>query len=704
MSRAQYMREYRKDHPAYRDQEAARERGRGPRKRDRTRRYEPRDLQPFAGVDGEGATWPGQRHRYVLLRCGPEVITDNGGLRTVDLLEWLVHLPTDYLWTSFFFDYDVTMILRGVPWSRLQTWKPGGNLWFKDYFITYMPKTEFAVSKRMPDPTWTPDSTKPKTMIVPGTSRFAVYDSQKLFQTSFVKAITQWQAGTQEVRDKIAYGKLHLRVDATDLSDDLAEYNRLECETHAEMMEKVREAALDLDLKPTRWTSPGQLAQAMFRKHDVPRAVTFETRWGSVIKKIGEAAYHSGRFEGIWYGPVPGPCINGDLKSAYPWAMRDMWCPKHASWEHRSPGASEQGFVYAQITHDNIRDGGPFVCALPHRSPDGSICYPTECSGWYWNFEVEQAREQCGMHVTIWDGWTLVPGCEHKPTAFMQEMFDERVRLGSSDRGMVLKLGMNSGYGKFAQTVGTPAYSHHVIASWITARTRTEMMRMIHSLTCERGLQCGSTIVMLATDGIYSRGDYWPAPSSSLLGGWETEILPGGMFVVQSGVYFKNGLQAAIASRDSDREVKGGRTRGTPLSILVQNAERLGEAWHALIDDPESEDATIKFPYTRFIGLREALHRGHPRMLGNWQEIGGDDGKEITFSWHIKRDVVPLPAEGLDRYGCRQTAPRTLRPGYEDSVPYGKAIPWRDNPVLADKDLDDTPEEWPVLFNLEDLQ
>jgi hypothetical protein len=89
-------------------------------------------------------------------------------------------------------------------------------------------------------------------------------------------------------------------------------------------------------------------------------------------------------------------------------------------------------------------------------------------------------------------------------------------------------------------------------------------------------------------------------------------------------------------------------------------------------------------------------------MLGNWQMIGGEDGRKITFSWHIKRDVFPLPA--FDKYGPRQTAPRCLRPGFETSVPYGKAIPMRSDHPVVDNDRDDTPEEYPKLFDLSDLE
>src|SRR6266487_3962473 len=87
------------------------------RKKDRHR--ERQTLRPFAGVDGEGGNVWG-RHEYMLLRAGRRVITNPAGLGWRECLGFLADLPRDAIYVSFFFDYDVTKMLQGLPEQRLR--------------------------------------------------------------------------------------------------------------------------------------------------------------------------------------------------------------------------------------------------------------------------------------------------------------------------------------------------------------------------------------------------------------------------------------------------------------------------------------------------------------------------------------------------------------------------------------------------------
>jgi hypothetical protein len=150
------------------------------------------------------------------------------------------------------------------------------------------------------------------------------------------------------------------------------------------------------------------------------------------------------------------------------------------------------------------------------------------------------------------------------------DLFRQRIALGKSDRGRVLKLALSSVYGKLAQTVGRPRYASRIWAGMITSGTRAQLLRLI----CQHS--CRKNVIALATDGLYSTEalDLPPAPlAPDTLGAWECEP-HGPMVFVRPGIYW--------SERDDTIRARGlgRRTLDAQRSAVLGAIER-GE-WRAL--------------------------------------------------------------------------------------------------------------------------
>jgi hypothetical protein len=105
---------------------------------------------------------------------------------------------------------------------------------------------------------------------------------------------------------------------------------------------------------------------------------------------------------------------------------------------------------------------------------------------------------------------------------------------------MMIKLGLNSLYGKTAQQIGArdnedgeiepPPFFQMEWAGWVTAGCRAKLM--------QAAIQNPTAIIAMATDGIYSTEplDLW-CPSEKILGAWEF-TKHAGITMVMPGVYW----------------------------------------------------------------------------------------------------------------------------------------------------------------------
>ena len=246
---------------------------------------------------------------------------------------------------------------------------------------------------------------------------------------------------------------------------------------------------------------------------------------------------------------------------------------------------------------------------LPYRNGDGSIMFPSHAQGCYMRDDVLAAfewRDVLGHHGLYRDGGLIdvkealffEPGePDARPFAWVRELFDYRAALVKTDandvRAIVIKLMLNSIYGKFAQGVGNPGSPPRFASPWmaaaITAGTRRKLLRA--SLTAPKA------IVSLMTDGIVAEKMLpiaTSAPGVKELGEWEAAKVheSGGVFV-QSGFYYltkpktrgfkaaKAGIRPSLATNVSPRSCSktfplAGKTGSRLMSSTIA-IHRLGE-------------------------------------------------------------------------------------------------------------------------------
>jgi hypothetical protein len=218
---------------------------------------------------------------------------------------------------------------------------------------------------------------------------------------------------------------------------------------------------------------------------------------------------------------------------------------------------------------------------FPFRTWYGAIMFPANVKGVYmrdeviggfkWFDEFERQGRLCdrrihpgGPEIRVTEAMFFVPATDEKPFAFVQELFDLRASIMAEKeddaRAVILKLAINSIYGKLAQSVGRrgdpPAFASPWMAAAITAGTRRKLI--------EAALTAPDSVICFNVDGIVSMKllDVFVPPSKTL-GHWEHEQAIGGVFV-QSGVY------AVIKDRTKgDKGVKIASRGFSPQNIGV---------------------------------------------------------------------------------------------------------------------------------------
>lgn len=629
---------------------------------------------PFAGVDGEGGNLYCPKchgtgylnfftdeltvdcprclalrtsHEYLLLRAGDHVLETGKPLRAAECLDFLSQLPHDREYVSFFFDYDVAMILRELPEERLKrllapelrTGKWGQlPVEWGNYELDYRPHAEFKV-RRLDSPRWA-----------------TISDVGTFFQCSFVKALTEWGIATPEQLTDIQSGK-GKRSGFVELDEETRQYNGLECELLAALLEKFRNACAEIGYIPRQWQGPGRMAATVLARHGIPKGR--DLPFTNDFWARANAAYYGGRFETTAVGPVQGPIYQYDINSAYPAAMLQLPCLVHGEWRRGSKlPAFHEDYYLARIKYRSPQTD--MLGMFPHRTSEGNILFPLTGHGWYWSPEIEAARRH-GIGISYSEVWTYKRACHCKPFSFVNYLYQERMKLGKTEKGRVLKLAMNSLYGKMAQSIGQSPYGNPVWAGLITSITRAQLVDLF--MQEGRGKDC----FMLATDGLFLGKPRAVVPDKTL-GGWDLTVHEDGMFIVQPGLYFAG--------------TEKPKTRGVPLGKVM---EREDEFRQAFANADHYDLAHIEIPLTVFLGLRLSTHRGTLARAGQWEDVT----KTISFDWSIKR------GGGFnDLWGFR-TMPYANGVGM--SIPYDRTIGGLVERDYSRELLEDSPE-WADLL------
>jgi len=573
----------------------------------------------FCGIDGEGK---GRRpHRYTLLACADETgeyqrHLEGEDLGTKECLDFLLGLNTSkkYKFFAYSFVYDLTMMLRDLPDEKLyKLFRPELRLdengraravYWGDYRMNLM-ATRFTLQK--------------------GNRTITIWDIWKFFQGKFTKALTQWKVATQEQLDEIERMK-NLRGQFSKVSDDdIRAYCYSECTALGQLARKLTDAHEKAGLKLKNYFGAGSTASAVL---DTMAIRQLKSDGPERMQLAIASAFFGGRFESRVGGPVKGPIYSCDISSAYPYQLTRMPCLIHGRWEYTT---RRKGLEKARAACVHYRLGpaqpdvqwGPF----PHRLKDGTIIYPVEGGiGWVWLDEYLVA-ERKWPNVEFKGAWVLKQSCKcGSPFARISELYRERIRIGKTDAGNTLKLGMNSCYGKLAQSVGlSPPYQCWIWAGMITSGCRAQLLDVM-----------SDTTLMVATDGLYDTvRPKLPKPSdtgtsdlSKPLGGWEVETIKQGVFVVRPGIYFPlNPTEEQLA------DIRG---RGVGKGSVLKH-------WRDIVQRWEAGEQIVELPsIVRFMGAKSTIR----------EQSDGSYVRSVQYGQWVKRPIRlsfdPFPKRDSD--------------------------------------------------------
>lgn len=674
---------------------------RKPDTRVRVRTYQRRAWDPLLlGIDGEGKGR--DRHKYVFLAASDEngvhrhSVENPEGLSTHECLMFLYRLPTRARLFAFSFGYDLTKIFQ----SMTETQKGRRALW---YLMRPEKRQRFGVeAKKGPYPViwegWSLNLQGSKFTFgrtgKHGRKRI-IWDIFKFYQCKFTKALEDWKIGTAEEREIIAAMK-EKRAWFDKLSPEkVRDYCFLECSKMAEQARMLIQAHESADLAIRAFFGPGSSATIFLKKTNVKRHIAEPT---DEMRDAVIRAYSGGRFELSRVGSILQMVHNYDISSAYPYQLCQLPCLAHGHWEKVTHRAALDNAKWALVRYglrvSDVRHfekpppWGPF----PYRfgkghAEEGNICYPiVSGGGWVYLAEYLQG-EKLFPGVQFKEAWIYRAECECMPFQKIPLLYTERCKIGKEAAGIILKLVINSCYGKLAQSIGKGMFTCWTWAGMITSGTRAQCLEML-------GLHKDpSNLLMIATDGILTLEKLNPPtpidtgtfhvsecklhkkmctvcpPESQAkkpLGGWEHDPKSCGIFLARPGVYFP--MDPTL------EDIKTLRGRGVGRQVILDHRDRIVRSWE---NRKKGTWPTIELDkISRFCGAKTSISR--VKRNGEWiyRAARGNhlEGKPRYGEWidrTVEMSFNPMPKRIGKKDGSLMV--RSL-PDDTMSAPYDRAL------------------------------
>jgi hypothetical protein len=679
----------------------------------------------FWGLDGEGITVKGNRHLYNMMIAAPidgavpPRRLSKHSIDTFSALYWLTQgLPGKSRYVTFSFSYDLTKFLedldpillyklfrpelrRGVTETGDQfffpiKWPPGkafkmqeGLVWFTLDWLN----GKFSVTRY----TQSLDESIDQLKRIKKTGPFIIFDIFKFFGKAFIGAIEDWKvprALTEEKRKEvhafIAKMKAARGSFDTENEDLIATYCKAECRFLAELCTLLVEthAAAGIPLNMRSMYGAGSSGEAVLKalKLDGTRkepgyckkAQLIAESYPPELQHAIMCGFVGGRFENSLMGVVKGPVHSWDISSAYPYQCCFLPDLLSGTWEltrNRADIDSAQAAIVHYKLHRPRKKlvWAPFPYRFPRGEDKGSITYPSHGSeGWVWRDEYIQG-EKGWDNVEFIEAWVYRTDSPLCPVAGISKFYRERLRYGKEGVGIALKLGCNSVYGKFAQTVGggLGKFTNWVWAGMITSGTRAQILEAmnIHSDL--------SNLLMVATDGICTLEELnMPAPrdtgtfdclnekgelAKKPLGGWEYKKVPKDMAFIRPGIYFP--------LDPTKEEVEKMRARGIGRRHLAENWEKILKTLKRKGPEGECKVADVAV----FHGAKTSVYRVPTTIKDSPLRVAvsADYGTWTTEPRSIKFDPAPKRG-GVDLDG-KSLMLRVIRGG-EPSAPYAKGV------------------------------
>jgi hypothetical protein len=629
----------------------------------------------FLGIDGEGQGR--NKHRYVLLACATETgdrswyVENQNGLSTHECLEFLTELPANSTKAfAYSIGYDLTKILQDVDEKTL--------------YHLFRPELRARKGKaaiKGPIPVhwqgYTINLQGTKFTVYKGDRYRVIWDIWKFYQSKFVNALRDWKVGSKEMLDRMQHMK-DKRADFDKESiEAVRDYCIEECRYMAELARKLVSAHAAVGLKLKSFYGAGSSASAMLGEMGIRNRIKKPPK---ELNLAIASAFFGGRFENSVIGRIDETVYNKDISSAYPYQLCFLPCLQHGEWKRLKHRKDLKGTTTALVRYSLRLNPQDYSWApFPFRTKDGSITFPsTSGGGWLWRDEFLAGERLFPKGVKFEEAWGYYTECDCKPFDQIPTYYKERLKIGKEGPGIALKLGMNSCYGKLAQSVGHPLFGTFVWAGLITSGTRAQLLDLM-------GLhQDMRNVLMVATDGIYTREDVLaPVPRDTgtdveildqstgklvrkPLGGWESKVQKKGVFVARPGIYFP--LNPTV------EEIKDVRARGVGKAVVLENWKRIIESWETYGMTRNAQIANV----SRFCGAKSSISRaGKPGAFTYKRAVGAEGPGSPSYGEWITRAVElsfnPMPKrEGLNPDGLTLKL-RALDPDVM-STPYNKAL------------------------------
>lgn len=591
----------------------------------------PHDERQVIAWDMEGISLSGMEapQHAVLFGCSTEtdkpLISQKLGMQ--EMLEYIIQVGEKYphaIHVSYAFRYDANMIIAGLEERHIK------KLWSTNYCsfrfdtdyvwtIHWLPGKRFSVSKR-----WgSKRKTRAKTTVI-------IHDYFSFFGQKFLDSCEQILGDelTQEDRMVIEHGKAERGKQEWEDLPEIRHYWEREISLMQRVFEKFRDVMYRAGFALKEWYGPGALANYINATRNIRVHLSgVQVISGQMPEPVHEASKHAfsgGRFELFKAGRIKGPIYAVDINSAYPHALTKLPSFERGRWVHTIAPQKIALFGFYRIRWQAPNAHPHQVRPMPlfWRDHRGMISYPSMAHGWYASPEAAIVQNMEGIEIL--ESWHWETESEEKPWSFLQEMYNTRQRLGKKNLlSMPFKLGPNSLYGKYAQTVGwdqkkkLPPKSHALpVAGWVTSYCRAMLYGVIR--------QDPSCVIGVETDSVFLTRDPATLKLSigDALGQW-SQTTYDEIIYMQSGMYHTK----------TDGQWQGVKSRGMnksefPIDVMENYLAGLvaGEEWHPI----ELETKPRFIGAGAAIASSEKLKDIHTSWRPQLKKIAmGDTGKRI---------------------------------------------------------------------------
>lgn len=528
----------------------------------------------FICFDGET-----ENNRYTLLGNSKSYIYDKKGLTTNQMLNFLWTQGQGKIKVVFAIHFDVQFWINDLSDNKILDLLNGEEVRAGKFDLLYIPKRFLKLSK--------------------GKAQIYIYDISSFFQSSLLYTIEKMKINLSSSEKKILFqGKKKRSKNFSGMKkSDIILYNKTECIITEKICDKLQSLLKSVifenkngdkfNLIPKRFYGSGAIAKKILTELNLKPLAEAEKNLNDQIKEMIYKSYFGGRAEIFKLGTFRN-LYKYDINSAYPSFLRLLRVPKSFKVYKINKTFRKFDFVDENIyfietdfsiSHSNL------IGVLPYRMKSGYVIYPKRVKGYYFGIEAKYLNELCKLtagNFTIYKCLEINYKDEKVfPENFIEDIYKKRLELKKKNdvSEIVYKLGLNSLYGKLAQQTGNNEFTVILFASYVTASTRSLILKTIF----ENNLI--SSLLQISTDAIFTTRKIQKILINNQLGNYSENYYHSGV-ILGSGVY----------------SLKGKTKKEFSLRGFEVSEKNFNEIYKHVL---KNETAQIK--YKSFIGHKLAL-------------------------------------------------------------------------------------------------